>query len=214
MVAASLQVTQAFANFAIALALSVELASSIMLIKKNFSLGADNFGALTEQIVGIVALLVMLPISTFCWQDLKDKRSELRLCVIALTFIMFLITFVSRMLSRYAQGEIDTGPDPVLTHAEMDQIELLCMEGVRQLSTGELLFMEFLSIGGFICLACIIIGALIKACFEPFRNCGWAVARPVIDFVDSDSRTLVLNLVASFSLSIPLCWALLSLRAI
>ncbi|KAK5081272.1 hypothetical protein LTR05_008066 [Lithohypha guttulata] len=214
MVAASLQVTQAFADSAIALALSVELASSIMLIKRNFGLGADNFGALTEQIVGVVALLVMLPISTFCWQDLKDKRFELRLCVIALTFIMFLITFISRMLSRYSQGQIDTGPDPVLTHAEMDQIELLCMEGVRQLSTGEVLFMEFLSVGGSIWLACIIIGALIKACFGPSRNYGWAVARAVVDFVDSDSRMLALNLVALFSWSIPLCWALLSLRVI
>jgi len=45
------RVTAAYADSAIALALSVELAAAIMLIRKNFGLGAYEFGGLTVQTV-------------------------------------------------------------------------------------------------------------------------------------------------------------------
>lgn len=158
------RVTAAYADSAIALAPSVQLAAAIMLNKKNFDLGAYEFGGLTVQTVWIVATLVMLPIIPFCWQGLKDDRTELRLCMISLGLILFLINFICRMISTYSEGQIGSGPGKVITRGEMDQIQLLCYRDKHNLSPAGSSIVEIFSIGVSLWVACSIVLALVDQC--------------------------------------------------
>ena len=215
---------------------AVELASAIMLLKKNFGLGTNDFGALTVQIVWIVALLVMLPITTFCWEDLKDRKFVLRICVISLTYILFLITFVCRMISTYSGRQVGTGSDAVITESEAQQIHLLCINQTHQMSSSASKTIEAFSIGGSLWVSCLVVVALIGQCLfgaeinpqdhsennsqnEPENNPEDASRHPTVERVKNafkalmdKNRILMINLAAILLWSVPLFWILMELR--
>ena len=202
----------AYADSAIALALAVELAASIMLIKRNFGLGSNDFGALTVEIVWVVALLVMLPITTFCWQDLKDKKFELRICVIALTFVLFLATFVSRMISTYSEGQIGTGDDKAMSTEEYEQIQLLCRIREHALSSSAHTLMEVFSIGGSMWASCLVIAALVKQCLYGSQIATVKWLKHAFKAVKDEKRILSIIVSALIVWSVPLFWVLMKLR--
>ncbi|KAK5093433.1 hypothetical protein LTR70_004794 [Exophiala xenobiotica] len=208
------RVTAAYADSAIALALSVELAAAIMLIRKNFGVGAYEFGGLTVQTVWIVAILVMLPIVPFCWQDLKDDRTELRLCMISLAFILFLINFICRMISTYSEGQIGSGPGKVITRSEMGQIRLLCYQGKHDLSPAGSSVVEIFSIGGSLWVACSIVLALLDQCVTTSgRSPAGRRWQSLTGRLKKERSGAAIPVIALAVWSIPLFWALVTLRS-
>ena len=113
----------AYTDSSIAFTISVELASTILLIRKNFGLGVYEFGALTVQLVWVITILVMLPALYFSWNDLPDEKLESRLCAITIALILFLINFICRMVGTYSNGQVGTS---VISQTEWDQIQALC----------------------------------------------------------------------------------------
>lgn len=207
-------ISRTYADSAIALALSVELAASIMLIKRNYGLGSNDFGAWTVQITWTVALLVMLPVSTFCWQDTTDKRYEVRLCAIAFGFVLFLVTFICKMINTYSAGQIGSGSNAVLSDDEMEQIEQLCLAQGRQLSGAASTVIEIFSIGGSLWLAGSVLGALLRASIKGSDHHLVRRLKSRLSFVGGDRVILLLNLCALVVWSVPLYWALTTLRNI
>lgn len=208
------EITGAYVDSAIALALSVELACAIMLIKKNFGLQVSEFGGLTVQIVWIVAALVMLPVASFCWRDLEDKKTELRLCMTALAFILFLITFICRMISTYSDRQIGSGADAVVSNEEANQIALLCFGQSSSLSPSASATVEVFSIGGSLWISCNVILALIDQCFDGSEQS--QVARALQQFtkhLKSDIVGTVVSVSGLLIWSVPLFWALMTLRS-
>jgi len=210
------RIIAAYANSAIALALSVELAAAIMLIKKNFGLGAYEFGGLTVQIVWVVAILVILPIVSFCWQDLDDNRTELRLCMISLGFVLFLINFICKMISTYSGGQVGSQPGDVISSDELHQIQVLCYGDKHDLSPAGSTMVEVFSIGASLWVACNIVMALVNQCITTSsvsRSVSGRVWRSSIRFVKDARAGMVMSIVALAVWSIPLFWALVTLRA-
>lgn len=208
------KITAAYVDSAIALALSVELACAIMLIKKNFGLGVNDFGGLTVQLVWIVATLVMLPVVSFCWQDLRDKRIELRLCMTALAFILFLITFVCRMINTYSDRQIGGSSGAVITEEEAGQLSLLCFGGNPNLSLAGTTVLEVFSVGASLWISCNIILALVDQCVDDsgdslvaktFQRC--------MKYLKSNVMGIAISTSALMVWSIPLLWALMTLRS-
>ena len=206
------KITKSYADCAIALALSVELAAAIMLIKKNFGLGANDFGGFTVQVTWMVALLVMLPVVNFCWQDLQDKRSELRLCVIALVWILFLITFLCRMISSYSKKEVGSGANAAITSDEETAIEDLCLGNLRGFSRTESIMIEVFSIVGSLWVLCVVAAALIRECLWDSNLKGLASLQRQMFRPNTESTLLIVNVAALLVFSVPLFWALMSLR--
>lgn len=204
----------AYVDSAIALALSVELACAIMLIKKNFGLQVSEFGGLTVQIVWIVAALVMLPVVSFCWRDLQDKKTELRLCMTVLAFILFFITFICRMISTYTSQQVGSSKDDVVTDGEAEQIVLLCFRGRSNLSPSATITVEVFSIGASLWISCNVILALVDQCLDGSKR--YLVARALHQYakkLKSDNIGTLISVSALMVWSIPLFWALLTLRS-
>jgi len=209
---ATRKITAAYADSAIALALSVELACAIVLIRKNFGLGSYDFGALTVQIAWIVAVLVILPIINFCWLDLGDDRFELRLCMIASTFIMFLMNFISRMVSRFSSGQVGTGTDSVLHQSEEDQLTALCLAGSEGLSSVGITVIDVFSIGGSLWTSMTVVAALADQCLYAVKGATTKRFHEALDIFKDERRGLAINVAALMIWSIPQFWALMKLR--
>lgn len=208
------KITGAYVDSAIALALSVELACAIMLIKKNSGLGANEFGALTVQVVWIVATLVMLPVISFCWQDLRDKKSELRTCMTALAFILFLITFICRMINTYSNRRIGSGGEAVISGEESEQLDLLCFGAVPRLSPSGSTMVETFSVGASLWISCNVVLALIDQCIdESDRSWVTAALHELTRCLRGDIIGIIISVSGLTFWSIPLFWALMKLRS-
>ncbi len=185
-----------------------------MLIKKNFGLGAHEFGGLTVQTVWIVAILVMLPVVSFCWSDLNDNKTELRLCIMSLGLILFLINFICRMISTYSKGQVGPGPGKVITPGEMDQIQFLCYRDNHGLPPAGSIVVEVFSIGGSLWITCNILLALVDQCIitsgkSPADRAWQVMTRCLKD----EQLGTAISVIALVVWSIPLFWALLTLRS-
>lgn len=206
------KVTASYADSAIALALSVELACAIMLIKKNFGLGSYDFGALTVEIAWIVATLIILPIVNFCWQDLRDGKVELRLCMVSLTFVLFLITFVSRMISTYSHGQIGSGEDAVLDDRQRAELDILCLGNDSGLPSTGSLVVEVFSVGGALWASLIVAAAITDQCLIGIQTSFTKRLRLEMGKLRDERWGLIINVIALVLWSVPQFWALMKLR--
>lgn len=203
------KITAAYADSAIMLALSVELACAIVLIRKNFGLGSYDFGALTVQIAWTVAVLIILPIVNFCWQDLGDDRFELRLCMIGSTFILFLINFISRMISRFSNRQKGTA----YTDDEGKQLAVLCLLNSGGLSSIGQTVIDVFCIGGSLWTSFSVVAALADQCLYAVRNTAAKKLHEALYLLKDERRGLAVNVVALMIWSFPQFWALMKFRA-
>jgi hypothetical protein len=88
-----------YADAAILLTFSVQFASVVTLIKKDFGISAQGLGGLTVKVTWAAALLTMLPMLLVCSSGANLDRKELRLGIICISWVLFLYTFISRMIS-------------------------------------------------------------------------------------------------------------------
>lgn len=200
----------AYADSTIAFAVSVELASTIMLIRKNFGLGAYEFGGLTVQLVWVITVLVMLPISYFCWTDLPHMKLESRLCAITMALILFLITFICRMVGTYSSGQAGTH---VISQAEWDQIRGMCWED-HNLSKAASVVIEIFSISASLWVIISISAALIFPIKSNTKNSALArINRLAAAMGQNEIRLAAIFTSTLIVFSVPLFWALITLRS-
>lgn len=166
------------------------------------------------QTVWIVATLVMLPIVSFCWRNLGDEKSELRLCMTALAFILFLITFICRMISTYSDRQVGSTSDAVVTNDEAWQLEVLCFGGSANLSPAGSMVVEVFSVGASLWISCNIVLVLIDQCLSGSGQSAIARAwQRLTRALKSDISGTAISVSALILWSTPLFWALLSLRS-
>jgi len=161
-------VHRAFGVYAVAAALltfSVQLASVVILIKKDFGISAQDFGGLTVEVTWAAALLTMLPMLLVCSCGAKLDRPEVRLSVICISWALFLYTFMSRMISDFGPSQIGVskpGAQPaVMSPGEVANIEQLCWTDGSGLSKPETDAFDVFTIGGSLFLSTVVVGTLI-----------------------------------------------------
>lgn len=204
------KVMSAYADSTIAFAVSVELASTIMLIRKNFGLGAYEFGGLTVQLVWVITILVMLPLLCFCWIDLPDKKLESRLCAVTMALILFLINFICRMVGTYSGGQVGTY---VITQAEWDQIQGMCW-GDHNLSMTASVIVEIFSISASLWVILSISAALVFPIKSNTKNPALTRINGLIAAMSQkEIRSVTVFTSSLVFFSVPLFWALVMLRS-
>ena len=154
-----------FADAAILFTFSVQLASVVILIKKDFGISAKDFGGLTVEVTWAAALLTMLPMLLVCSCGAKLDRPEVRLSIICISWVLFLYTFMSRMISDFGPSQIGVskpGAQPaVISPGEAANIEQLCWTDGSDLSKQEKVAFDIFTIGGSLFLSTVVVSTLI-----------------------------------------------------
>jgi hypothetical protein len=215
-----------YADAAVLLTFSIQLASLVILVRKDFGISATDFGALTVEVTWAAALLTMLPITFLCYiyEDVPKKASQLedprdlRLIVILVSWAMFLYTFFSRMIANYGPSQIGVSrpgkPPFVLNPTEEGNIEVLCYQGQEGLSASENTAFEFFAIGGSLFVSITIIGALFWTLAARSRSSRLRFVRDFSNPAWLSPATARLLLVACVVLwSVPQLWAIVRFRS-
>ena len=154
-----------YADAAALLTFSVQLASVVILIKKDFGISAQDFGGLTVEVTWAAALLTMLPMLLVCSCGAKLDRPEVRLSIICISWVLFLYTFMSRMISDFGPSQIGVskpGAQPaVMSPGEAANIERLCWTDGSGLSKQETNAFDVFTIGGSLFLSTVVVSTLI-----------------------------------------------------
>jgi hypothetical protein len=211
-----------YADAATLLTFSVQLASVIILIKKDFGISAKDFGGLTVEVTWAAALLTMVPMLLVCSSGADLDRKELRLSVICILWIFFLYTFISRMISNFGPSQVGVSnpgsPPAVISPDEAGNIEQLCWTDGSNLSKQEIVAFDFFAIGGSLFLSIVVIGTLIWMLLtrrRPDMVRRWQHSGITVDVLNKISeRTARLFLVFNIFLwGVPQLWAILRFRA-
>ena len=155
----------AFASYtdaAIMLAFSIQLASLVLLVKKDYSISAAGFGTLTIEVTWAAALLTMLPLAMQSWLDVKEERPGITLVLISISWVFFMFTFLSRMALSFGPSQVGSGSSDVLTITQWSNIEYLCFKGISQLDAPSATAFDIFAIGGSVLVSLAILGKLIR----------------------------------------------------
>lgn len=222
-----------YAEAAVILAFSVQIAALVLIIKKLFGFSAVDFGSLTVEVTWAAALLAMLPMpivhlisaeSAEQGRDNSTSRPEghdttesrdLRLVWIMLAWALFFFTFTCRMANRYSSGQVGDGPSKVISDAEAENIKELCFRRRTILPNAEEVAFDFFALGGSLFVSFVIIGIVIDAVGQ---KGGWAWSTRIRKsgaFAKANSITgraiLILNVVLW---GLPQLWTIFRFRGI
>jgi hypothetical protein len=166
-----------FYDCAIYFAASIQIACVVVLVRKDYGISADSLGGLTVQITWAVALLSLLPllyplvmldifVTRGSEKELEEAetsstRHEFRFYLFSACWVLFLYTFVSRMIGDFAPSQIGQGAGPggttLINTTDWDTVNELCFSGVQQLTYSETMVMEGFGIAGSIILSLFIV---------------------------------------------------------
>ena len=171
-----------YADAAIILTFSVQVAAVVFLIKKSYGLGGLDFGNLTMEVTWAAALLTFLPIQLtylITPRALEPCSTEdgetVSLFWISVSWVLFFFTFVTRMVSYFANGQVGDGPDAVISVQEAQNISVLCFGRNFSLPIPEYVAAEFFAIGGSIVASLLTISMLANEIGER-REYNWNLA--------------------------------------
>lgn len=137
------QMTDSFFNCAIFFAASIQIASIIVLVRRDFSISANGLGGYTTQITWCIALLSLLPlIGTMAALDIENtNKSSYRLFLFLVCWMLFFYSFVSQMIGYYSPNQIGEGRGEggttIISTENWDRLEDLCLVNVNRLTTSE-----------------------------------------------------------------------------
>jgi hypothetical protein len=154
-----------YADAATLLTFSVQFASAIILIKMDFGISAKDFGGLTVEVTWAAALVTMVSMLLVCSSGADLDRKEVRLSVICISWILFLYTFISRMISDFGPSQIGISkpgsPPKVLSPVEAANITQLCRTDGSTLSKTETIAFDVFAVGGSLFVSIVLVGTLI-----------------------------------------------------
>ena len=162
---------QCFYDCAIFLTFSIQIACIVVLARLDFGISADGMGASTAEITWAISLLTMLPLTYVAFnlallrdpvaqgvsgqnnQGSIDRREQLRFLLFALCWMLFMYPFLSRMIETFGASMIG-GNNKVISTNDWNTISEVCIGNVNQITSQEILAMNFFSVVGslFICL--------------------------------------------------------------
>jgi hypothetical protein len=198
----------------------------VVLIRKGFGISAVDFGSFTMEVTWAAALLTMLPMTILCYihdepteeDKPEEDRRDLRLVLVSISWIMFLYTFISRMIASYGPSQIGVShpgkPQPEITAHDVRNIEILCLKGQKGLSSGEEVAFQVFALGGSLFLSLAIVGALGWAVVERSES-SWltAVTEAVVAKWLPETVSKYLLILSVPLWGIPQLWAVLRFRS-
>jgi len=166
-----------FYDCAIYFAASIQIACVVVLVRKDYGISADGLGGLTVQITWAVALLSLLPllyplvmfnifVTEASEKELEEAetswtRHEFRFYLFSACWVLFLYTFVSRMIGDFAPSQVGQGAGPggttIINTTDWNTLNELCYTGVQQLTYNETMVIEGFGTAGSIILSLFII---------------------------------------------------------
>jgi hypothetical protein len=166
-----------FFDCAIYFAASIQIACVVVLVRKDFGISANGLGGLTVQIAWAVALLSLLPllyplimlgifVAEGSEKELKEAetsrpRHEFRFYLFCVCWVLFLYSFVSRMIGDFAPSQVGQGAGEggttIVNTTDWNTLNVLCFTGVQQLTDGEKSVIEDFGTAGSIILSLFVV---------------------------------------------------------
>lgn len=129
-------------------------------------------------------------------------------------FILFLITFICRVISGYSNQQVGSGTERVIDNNEAHQIGILCFGSNTSLSSSGSLVTEIFSIGGSLWVSCSIVLALVDQCFDVPGNSRFAKnLQSLTRQLKDEIIGITIPILAFIIWGVPLFWALMTLRS-
>ncbi len=170
-----------FFDCAIYFAASIQIACIIVLVRKDFGISADGLGGLTVEITWVVALLSFLPLlyplvmlgifvdegsRDVLSKELEDAdtsrpRHKFRFHLLSVCWVLFLYTFISRMIGDFAPSQVGEGAGEggttIVTALEWNTITELCFTGIQPLTDTETKVIEAFGAAGSIIISLYVV---------------------------------------------------------
>lgn len=175
-----------FYDCALYFAASIQIACVVVLVRKDFGISANGLGGLTVQITWAVALLSLLPLifplfmlGIFVAEgsgieeaekeleqaETTRPRHEFRFYLFCACWVLFLYTFISRMIGDFAPSQIGEGAGEggttIINTSDWNTLNALCFTGVQQLTDDEAKIIEGFGTAGSIILSLFVICPLL-----------------------------------------------------
>ena len=208
-----------FVDAAMIFTFSVQLASLILMARKDFGISADNLGGYTMEITWTAALLTMLPATMVVFfkaeneQDERDsgekssrtkKHRTLSLSIVCLSWCFFLYTFLSRMIAAYGPSQIGTA----VSDDDWAKIQNKCFEAYEDLTASTRNVMQGFAIAGSLFVSMLVLGKLLGPLFtNVIQKSSKAIGR---GHVPASMRIALITL--TLLLGVPQVWAIFVLR--
>lgn len=160
------QAFHTYADAAVIFTFSIQLASVIILARRDFGVSAQGLGGYTVEITWCAALLTMLPATLLCFVHTGLRRQTLRLGTICVSWILFMYTFLARMIAAFGPSQISTSEDAVIAPSQWEIIVQMCFGGAEELSASQRRVIDAFSIGGSLFISLMILGLLVWSFFE------------------------------------------------
>jgi hypothetical protein len=171
-----------FYDCALYFAASIQIACVVVLVRKDFGISANGLGGFTVQITWAVALLSLLPLlyplvmlgifvaegsETEALEKELEKaetsrpRHEFRFYLFCACWVLFLYTFVSRMIGDFAPSQVGEGVGEggttVVNTSDWNTLSALCFTGVQQLTDDETKVIEGFGTAGSIIISLFVV---------------------------------------------------------
>ncbi|KAH7354661.1 hypothetical protein BKA65DRAFT_226687 [Rhexocercosporidium sp. MPI-PUGE-AT-0058] len=211
---------------------SIQIASLIVLIRKDFGISANGLGGFTVQITWAVALLCMLPLlypmvalPHYDGDYRLEEGRKYRLALFESCWCLWVYPFISSMIGILAPSQVGSGAGPdqttIVTADEWAVLRSLCMEGVHELSNAEEKALQgfvvldglIVTLFGFILLLWFIITQI-----PQLQSSANAIKAYFSEEIFPQNRkrvvTAILLLIVLPTLTIPHFWGIMRLRSI
>ena len=203
-----------YSDAAILFSFSIQLAAVILLAQKDYGISANDFGMFTVEVTWAAAVLSMLPLILILFVDDTDDQLEVRKILISISWVLFLYTFLARMIANFGTAtQVGTSTGQLITPAQWSNIQTLCFNGPAGLSSSETTAYDVFAVTGSL-LCCIAI--LAKLAWDVVDRQTMHLAPQLRTAFKSDiltQRVWKLILVANVGLwGIPQVWGIFRFR--
>jgi hypothetical protein len=204
---------KAYADAALFLAISIQIAAVVVLIRKDFGINANGLGGITVEITWTVSLLTMLPtVLLVSLSSIRLKRPHLRFFLVCICWALFMYVFISRMIATYAPSQIGTGGAAVISPQDWAIVEGLCLEGVKVLTVTEAAVLNAFGIGGSIFLSSVILGKFFFCLPNQGPSTKERSERSLVFKIFHSKNISSLFVFGVFVFGVPQIWAIFRLR--
>jgi hypothetical protein len=202
-----------YADAALFLAVSIQIAAVVVLVRKDFGINANGLGGITVEITWTVSLLTMLPmVLLISLSSIRLDRPHLRFFLVCICWALFMYTFISRMIATYGPSQIGTGGAAVISPHDWAIVEGLCLQGVKLLTRTEATVLNAFGIGGSIFLSLIILGKFFFCLPNQDPNTKGTRERSLIFKIFHSKNISSLFIFGVFVFGVPQIWAIIRLR--
>jgi hypothetical protein len=213
-----------FFDCAIYFCTSIQIASLIVLARKDFGISANGLGSLTIQITWATALLSILPLiyPLVILRKIQPGKRNNRFFLFGCCWLLFNYSFLSQMIGNFGPSQVGQGNgeggSTIVTDDEWTTVTGMCLSDLELLSPTEQNALNiigaigsiFVSLFGFISLLWLIIDIKFHHRADNFRNSLASLTKKRNVTAVTAQVALVILLV----LTIPQFWGIFRLRAL